>query len=117
FEDLLAEGFGYAGAGVGDLDQDHVTVQAGAHGEGAGAGHRVQGVVDEVGPDLVQLGGVGGDPGEAAVVVLDQGDPVVQQVVEHDQGGVEAVVHVDPLVWGAVELGVLLGRLEQLGDP
>ena len=51
----------HARSGVGDLDHDPVALGAGAHREGARAVHRVDGVVDQVGPDLVELAGVGLD--------------------------------------------------------
>ena len=52
---------GMPGAGVGDLDDDRVAVGAGADRQRALAVHGVDGVVDEVGPDLVELAGVGVD--------------------------------------------------------
>src|SRR5690606_31260508 len=48
--------------GVADLDEHALVVDAaGAHGEGAAAAHGVDRVVDDVGPDLVELGRVGRD--------------------------------------------------------
>ena len=107
-----------AGAGVADLDQHlPVGVRRGPHGQRAGAAHRVHRVVDQVRPDLVQLGGEGRDPGQAAVVVLDHGDAVADLARQHHQRAVQQLVHVDHLVRGPVQLGVLLGRADQGGDP
>jgi hypothetical protein len=41
---------------------------------------------------------VRGDLRQAAVEVLDHRDPVADLVVEHDQGALQPVVDVDPLV-------------------
>src|SRR6478672_11008019 len=45
----------HARAGVTDLDDDGLSVETRRDGEGADAAHGVDGVVDEVGPDLVEL--------------------------------------------------------------
>jgi hypothetical protein len=80
------------------------------------AAHGVDGVVDQVGPDLVELAGEGEDVRQRAVVVAHHLDAVVQLVAEHGERGVEAVVHVEGLQRGPVHLRVLLGRGQQVGD-
>lgn len=63
FEDSPG-GFGWdTGSGVTDLDHGELTVAGGAHSEGALPVHGVDGIIDEVGPHLVELGGVGGYSG------------------------------------------------------
>ena len=88
-----------------------------ADGQGAVAVHRVDGVVDQVGPHLVELAGVRRDRRHGVVVVAHDGDAVAQLVAEHDQGALEPVGDVDVLDGGAVELGVGLHGRDELGDP
>jgi hypothetical protein len=88
-QDVGGGGLGDAGAVVADLDQHPVAVAGGAHGQLAAAVHAVHGVggvVDQVGPDLVELAGVGGQPGQGPVVVAHHLDARLQLVLEHGQG-------------------------------
>ena len=68
-----------------------------ADGQGAGAVHGVDGVVDEVGPDLVELAGIGGDRWRPSIVVPPTVMPVAQLVAHHHQRAVEAVD--EAVVW------------------
>ncbi len=78
--------------------------------------HGVGGVVDQVGPDLVQLAAVGADPGQAAVVFADQLHAVLELVVEHHERAFEAVMDVDLLLGCLVHVGVLFHGLHQFRD-
>src|SRR3712207_6817638 len=62
----------HPGPRVADLDHHAVIAHApGPHREGAAATHGIDGVVDEVGPHLVELCRIGDERREAAVVVAD----------------------------------------------
>src|SRR5208282_4397973 len=65
----------HARAGVADLDDDVVPLGPGRQPERARAGHGVDGVVDKVGPHLVQLAGVCLDPRD---VCAADGQPVAR---------------------------------------
>src|SRR5829696_8938815 len=92
----------HAGAGVADFNDDVSPVSPGRYSQSAGAVHRVDGVIDEVGPHLVEFAGVGLDPGDDAVVTYDV--DVVELVAEHHQGAFQAVADVDALDRSSVHL-------------
>ena len=60
-----------------------------------GAVHRVDGVVDQVGPHLVELAGVRLDRRHVGAVVAHHRDAVAELVAEHHQRALEALGHVD----------------------
>ena len=78
--------------------------------------HRVERVVDQVGPHLVELAGVGRDLRQRAVVLLDHRDAGGDLGAEHDQRRVEPGVQVGRLVRRPVHLRVLLGGVDQRRD-
>ena len=94
----------HAGAGVADLDDDVALIGPRRHPERSRAVHRVDGVVDEDGPYLIELARVGVDPGDVGSVVANDGDAVAELVPEHDQGALEAVRDVDVLYRRAIHL-------------
>jgi hypothetical protein len=76
----------HARAGVADLDDDVALIGPGRHPERARAVHRVDGVVDEDGPYLIELARVDVDLGDVGTVVANDGNAVAELVPEHDQG-------------------------------
>src|SRR5215472_2488675 len=64
------------GASVAELDQQHVSVERGADGERPGPVHRRNRVVDQVGPDLIQLAREGRYPRQRMVIIPDDRDAV-----------------------------------------
>src|SRR5437763_15312742 len=101
---------------VADLDEDAVAFPGGPHGQRALAAHGVDGVVDEVGPDLIQLARLRADLGKAAVVVADNLHTLLELVAQDDQRALEPVVHVDRPEGALVEVAVVLHGRHQLGD-
>ena len=81
--------------GVADLDQHAIAVAGRADRQGPFAAHGVDGVVDDVGPHLVQLAAPGADLGEGAVVVTDDRHALLELVGQDHQRALEAVVDVD----------------------
>ena len=78
--------------------------------------HGIEGVVDEVGPHLVQLGGEGLDAGDEGVVVPYDGDLGGDAVREHRQGALQPLGQVGRLHGRPVELGVGLDGRDQVRD-
>src|SRR6266487_3719323 len=117
-EDVGADGVGDTWSGVADLDQSAVAVAAGPDRQGAVAVHGVDGVVDQVGPDLIQLARVGEQLWQRAVVVAYHLDACAEfeLVREHRQGCVEPVMDIDLLQRRPVHLGVLFGFADKPGD-
>ena len=93
-------------AGVDHLDDDIILFGPGGETERAGAAHGVEGVVDEVGPYLVELAGVGFDRWDAGAVIAQHRDTGRDLMREHHYGAFKAVRHVDALHRGAVHLRV-----------
>src|SRR2546423_6940116 len=103
-------------AGVTDLDDDIVPLGPRRQPQRACSVHRVDGVVDEVGPHLVEFAGVSLDVGDAGAVVTDDRDTVAELVPEHYQGALEAVRYVDPLYRCPVHLRVGPDRGDKTRD-
>ncbi len=99
-----------ARAGVADLDLRRVVASPGPEGERAVAAHRLQRVVDQVRPHLVQLRAVHRNVGQHSVVVAHDLDLVADLAAQHHQGALQQLVDVEDLMWRAVHLRVLLGR-------
>src|SRR5215204_4652625 len=76
---------------------------------------RVDRVVDEVGPHLVQLAAAPRYLGQVLLVLPPQGD-VLQPGTEDGEGVLEAGDHIDLPDRRPVHVGVLLHRPDQLGD-
>src|ERR1700716_516899 len=69
FEDAPLQLGRNSGPGVADLDKDPIVFSGGPNSQRPFPIHGVDGVVDQVGPHLVQLARLGADLGEAPVVV------------------------------------------------
>src|SRR5579859_876004 len=68
---------------VGDFDQDEIVFAGGANGELAVAVHGVGSVINQVGPDLIELTAAGHHFGKIGSVLADDGDAVFEVVI-HD---------------------------------
>src|SRR6516164_3362512 len=73
----------HAWAGITDLDEDIVSLGPSRQAKRACPVHRVDGVVNEVGPHLVKLTGVRLYLGDAGAVVAHDRDTVGELVPEH----------------------------------
>ena len=91
-------------------------VGAGRHPQRAVAGHRVDGVVDQVRPDLVELAGDRLDARHVGAVVAHHRHAVADPVRQHHERALQPLGDVGELHRGPVELGVGLHRRHQLGD-
>src|SRR5215204_2368405 len=77
--------------------------------------HSVYGVVDEVGPNLVQLAAAPQYPGQVLLVLPQQRD-ALQSGAEDGDGVLEAGDHIDLSDHRSVHVGVLFHCSDQLGD-
>jgi hypothetical protein len=93
-----------------------VLLDPGREPKGPCAVHRVERVVDETGPHLVELAGVSLDPGDAGTVVTHDRNTVTELGPEHGQGAVDAIGHIDLLHRGPVHLRVRLYGGDEFGD-
>ncbi len=113
-EDVGLNFLGDAGAVVADFN-DHASVFAvGADAKLAFAVHRVDGVIDEVGPDLVEFAAKGiHQQGNALIIALHR-DSFFQLVIQDGQRGLQAFYNVDVLHRGLVHVGVFLDGANQV---
>jgi hypothetical protein len=94
-----------------------LTLGLGAQGEAAVVAQRVERVVDQVRPHLVELRARGLDARQRGVEVADDLDPAVAQLVgEHGERALEALVDVDALARPLVEVGVVAHGADEVGD-
>ena len=115
-EDLAGEVGGNARTVIADLDHDASPSRAGADGEDATPLHRIDRVVDQVGPHLIELATVRIDTGEVLVVIALHADTLLPFVTQDRQGVVETFMHVDLLDRSLVQIAIALDRLDDLGD-
>src|SRR5919197_3366514 len=106
----------HPGTGIADLDDHDIPVSPRRYPQCSRPAHRVDGVVDELGPYLVEFAGVGLDPGDVGAVVAHDPDTVAEFVPEHDQGALKTVRDVDVLYRRTVHLGVGLEDGNEGGD-
>ncbi len=77
----------------------------------------VDGVVEQIGPDLVEAGAVGMEERKVGGEVFFEDDLLFAKfVAEDDERGVDAVVDVDGLVLALALVGVGFDRLDEVGD-
>src|SRR5882724_8676210 len=69
---------------VGNFDENKIVFASDANTEFAVAVHGVSGVVNQVGPDLIQFAAAGHDLGKAGSVIASDSDPALQLVM-HDR--------------------------------
>src|SRR5215216_8022280 len=100
---------------VDDLDDYPRALHVRPNGDASASVHSVYGVVDQVGPYLVQLAAASRYPGQLFLELSEQRD-VLQPGAEHGQGVLQAGDHIDLPYNRPVHVGVLLHRPDQMGD-
>src|SRR3954467_11889788 len=106
-EDVLAHVDRDARPVVGHLDDRAAALAARAERDRPPLADRLDRVVDEVGPYLVELGAADGELRQAAVVVAGDLDRrVLELVTEHDERRLDPLVEVDLDEAAAVHVGV-----------
>ena len=116
-EDPLADLRGHPRPVVTDLD-DHVAVaREGADLDPAVAAHRIDRVVEDVRPHLVELAAERLDRRQPGLVVAHDLDPALELGAQDDQRVLQAGRHVHLLDRCLVHVRVVLDRPDDLGDP
>src|SRR5215208_1583882 len=100
---------------VGDLDDYTRAFHVRPDGDASASVHSVYGIVDQVGPYLVQLAAVPRYPGQV-FLVLPQQRYVLQPRTEDGEGVLQAGDHIDLPYNRPVHVGVLFHRPDQLED-
>src|SRR5215211_3807038 len=98
FENVRLHHFGNAWAVVGDLHEQPAWLLRGSYPDASRSINRVDGVVYQVRPHLVELVAVRAYGGQAFIVLTDHDDfGTFQLVREHGQRVLKSIVHVDLL--------------------
>src|SRR5215211_3419911 len=100
---------------VDDLDDHTRAFHVRPDGDTSASVHRVNGVVDQVGPYLVQLAAVPRYPGQVFLVLPQQRD-TLKPGAEDGESVLQAGDHIDLSYNRPVHVGVLFHRPDQLGD-
>ncbi len=116
FEDVGLNVLGNAGAVVDDFHQNVIAFVGDADAQFALIFHGVGGVVDKVGPDLIEFAAVGGDFGDVGSKFADYGDTFFELVLHDRDGGFEAANDVHFLHGGLIHVGVFLDGFYERGD-
>ena len=85
-----------------------------ANADPSGSFNGMYGLVNKVGPHLVQFAAVGHNTGHGAVESPDQGH-AFQLVAQHGQRAFEAFMHIHVLCGRLVHVGIGRDRLDQVG--
>src|SRR5580658_180547 len=101
---------------IANFDQQAVQLARRADPQLALALHGVDGVVDQVSPDLVQLTAARANLGQGAVEIQLRHDAVFHAVPQHQQRAFETLMDVHLLLGSLVHITVLFNRAHQLGD-
>src|SRR5215471_10175696 len=115
-EDPLLNIGGYPRPAVANVDDKLVTVERGPDGQRARSVHRRYRIVDQVGPDLVELAGEARNLRQVTTVVANDSDRIADLAAEHGQRAVQQLVDVDDLIRRTVQLRVLLSGTHERGD-
>ena len=109
---------GNADAVVDDAHDRRATVAGGLDPQHAMIRHRVDRVVGQIGPDLIELAGKRAHRRQIGrVVALERDVLAFELVAEHHQRAVDPLAQIGPLaVAGTVHVRVDLHRADQLGD-
>src|SRR5208282_2577414 len=101
---------------IGNFHEDEIIFASGANGELAAAFHGVGGVVDEIGPDLIEFAAAGHDFGKIGSVVADDRDAAFELVIHDRKGGFEAALDVHFLHGALIHVGIFLDGFNEVGD-
>ncbi len=101
---------------VGDLDHDAAIFTIRAHAKLALAFHRIDSVVDDIGPHLVQLATEGIYQQRHWFVLALYHDSLLELVIQNGKRVLEALHHVHVLDRSLVHVRVLLDRTYQVGN-
>src|ERR1700693_692975 len=107
---------GNAGTVISDFDDGIVEFARGVDSEFAFAIHGIDGIVNEVGPDLIEFATITADARQVGSVFADNGDAGFEAVAKNFQRVFEIFVEIDFLHGGLVHIGIALDGGDQIGD-
>src|SRR5262249_4141230 len=104
-------------AAVTNLHHDATVVTIGPNSKLALAAHGVNRVVDDVGPNLVQLAAEGIHQKRQGLIITFHSHTLFELVVQDGERGFEALYDIDILYGSLVHVSVFLDRPNQVRDP
>ena len=117
FEDPAANLRRNSGPAVANLYEEPSKLGRSSHHQLAAAVHRVDCVVDEIRPDLIQLAPMGADRRDRAIIFPNHVNPILQAVMKHDQRIFQALMNIDLMLRGLVHIRILLDGANQVCHP
>src|SRR5580692_7733753 len=101
---------------VADFDQYTIKLARRANVQFTLALHGIYGVIDQVGPNLIQFAAARAELRQRTVEIEFDRDALLEAVAEHEQGAFETLVDVHFLVGALVHVSVFLDCVDQIGD-
>src|SRR5580692_1939221 len=101
---------------IANFDDSIVEFARGVDSEFAFAIHGIDGIVNEVGPDLIEFATIATDARQVGSVFADNGDAGFQAVPKNFQRVFEIFVEIDFLHSGLVHVGIALDGGDKIGD-
>ena len=117
FEDVGLYLGGNPGAIVSNLNHNATVLAISANSKLALSAHGVDGIVDDVGPDLVELAAKRIHEKRNALVVALHRHSLFQLVIQDRKRGFQALYYIDVLDRRLVHVGVFLDRTDQIRYP
>ena len=109
------------GSIINDLDQNSVGLNAGSDAEQFRlvrweAFHRIERIVDEIGPNLVQRAAIGADARQVLSKLTRYLNAMLELVLEHAQRHVDTLFDIDFGDGALVHVGIGLNGLHEIGN-
>ena len=99
---------------IADLNHNATVVAIGSHSKLAFSLHRVDGIINEVGPDLIELAAERIHQKRNTLVVALYSDSALELVVQDSERGFQAFHDIDILHRRLVHVGIFLDRADQV---
>src|SRR5258708_29252631 len=101
---------------VGNFHENEIVFADDANPEFAVAVHGVGGVVNQVGPDLIQFAATGHNLGQAGRVISRIGDAALQLVMHDRESVFDTVLDVHLLHGALIHIGIFFDGTDKIGD-
>src|SRR5580698_9466122 len=109
-KEMRLHSVGNAGPIVDNLNENEIELPGGSNDQLALAAHGIDGIVNEIRPDLVQLTSPRQYPGKVGVKLALHFHAAFQAEFHHGQGAFQTAVNVDFLLRRLVHVGVFFDR-------
>ena len=116
FEDPLLQFWRNAGPVVLNLNHHPPIIGTGAQDDLTLAIHCVRGVLDQVGPDLIEFAAIRHDLREIRSILLSDADALFEFSAQDQQGAIQSFMNVDALNRCLIQVNIGLVGVDDIGD-